>query len=96
MHEPIEEGYMVFVSGAHEGFGAVRQIRPDGRPALVIYVENAGDFTVPLSAIESIQAQKVILDRDRLDPALREAIRHAHDAEDVRFVPHAPAEDSLP
>ncbi|MGH8574358.1 MAG: hypothetical protein ACREX8_17540, partial [Gammaproteobacteria bacterium] len=83
MREPIDDGYMAFLSGGREGFGAVRQICPGGDPSLVIYVENAGDFTVPLSAIEAIQPQKIILDGDRLDPCLREAIRHAHDAEDL-------------
>lgn len=82
MRTPIEDGYMAFLSGAREGFGAVRQICPGGQPSLVVYVENGGDFTVPLSAVESIQPQKIVLDRDRLDARLREAIRHAHDAED--------------
>lgn len=82
MSTPIQDGYMAFVFGASEGFGAVRRICPDRKPVLVIYVENAGDFTVPLSAIESIQPQKIVLDRDRLDARLRAAIRHAHDAED--------------
>jgi hypothetical protein len=32
-----------------------------------------------------VHAQKVILNRDKLDKRLREAIRHAHDAEDPKI-----------
>ena len=53
MHEAIEIGYQAFVSDSSEGFGAVRQVAPHGQPELVIYVENAGDFVVPLSAVEA-------------------------------------------
>jgi hypothetical protein len=57
-------------------------VTPRGRRELVIYVENAGDFVVPLSAVKDVHAQKVILDRGKLDHRLRAAIDHAHDAED--------------
>jgi hypothetical protein len=60
----------------------VRQVAPGGRQEVVIYVENAGDFNVPLDAVEAVHAQKVILTRDKLDKKLRQAIAHAHDAED--------------
>jgi hypothetical protein len=82
--DAIEEGFEVFVSDHDKPFGAVRQIARHG-DQLVIYVENAGDFTVPLSAVTAVHAQKVILNRDKLDKRLREAIRHAHDAEDPRI-----------
>jgi len=49
MREAIEIGYQAFVSDGGEEFGAVRAVSPNGRPELVIYVENAGDFVVPLS-----------------------------------------------
>lgn len=81
MQEGIEIGYEAFVSDRDAAFGAVRDILPNGRPALVVYVENAGDFTVPLTAVAAVHAQKVILNCDRLDARLREAIDHAHDAE---------------
>jgi hypothetical protein len=42
MREVIEVGYQAFVSDGGEEFGAVRQVSPNGRPELVIYVENAG------------------------------------------------------
>ncbi len=81
MQESIEVGYQTFVSDGGEEFGAVRQVAPHGRPELVIYVENAGDFVVPLDAVEAVHAQKVILNCRKLDRRLREAIGHAHEAE---------------
>jgi len=82
--DAIQEGFEVFVSDHDKPFGAVRQIaRHDGE--LIIYVENAGDFTVPLGAVAAVHAQKVILNPARLDKRLREAIKHAHDAEDPRI-----------
>jgi hypothetical protein len=82
MRETIEIGYQAFVSDGGEEFGAVRAISPNGRPELVIYVENAGDFVVPLSAVEAVHSQKVILSCDKLERRLRQAIGHAHDAEE--------------
>lgn len=81
MQENIEVGYQTFVSDRGEEFGAVRQVAPHGRPELVIYVENAGDFVVPLDAVEAVHSQKVILNCRKLDHRLREAIGHAHEAE---------------
>ena len=81
-NEQIEEGFEVFASDADKPFGAVRRVSPRGRPELLVYVENAGDFTVAFSAIEAVHSQKVIVDCDKLDQRLRRAIGHAHDAED--------------
>lgn len=80
--EAIEEDFEVYVHDGDVGFGAVREVRPGGRPEIVIYVENAGDFTVPLSAVRDVHDEKVVLDCDRLDDKLRAAIGHAHTAED--------------
>ena len=82
MREAIEIGYQAFVSDGDEEFGAVRAVSPNGRPELVIYMENAGDFVVPLSAVESVHSQKVILSCAKLERRLRQAIGHAHDAEE--------------
>jgi hypothetical protein len=82
MQEAIEIGYQVFVSDSGEEVGAVRDVAPNGRPELVIYVENAGDYIVPLGAIEAVHSQKVILNCSKLERGLRHAIGHAHDAED--------------
>jgi hypothetical protein len=60
-------------------------VRPHGRAEILVYVENAGDFTVQLSAVEAVHAQKVVVNCQMLDPKLRQAIGHAHDAEDPRI-----------
>ena len=82
MREAIEVGYQTFVSDGDVAFGAVREVAPHGRPELVIYVENAGDFVVPLAAVDAVHAHKVVLNCGKLDPDLRAAIGHAHDAEE--------------
>jgi hypothetical protein len=82
MQEEIAVGDQVFAVDGGEVFGAVRQVAPHGRPELVIYVENAGDFVVSLDAVEAVHAQKVIVNCSKLDSRLREAIGHAHDAEE--------------
>jgi hypothetical protein len=82
MHETIEVGYQTFVSDGDVAFGAVRRVAPQGRPELVIYVENSGEFLVPLTAVDAVHAHKVVLNCDRLDRDLRKAIGHAHDAEE--------------
>jgi hypothetical protein len=78
MQEKIQVGFQAFVSDGGEEFGAVRKVSPH---ELVVYVENAGDFTVPLSAVESVHSEKVVFSCAKLDRRLREAIGHAHDAE---------------
>ena len=82
MHEKIREGFDVFLHDGDKAFGAVRQVR---KTELVVYIENAGDFEIPLSAVKDAEAEKVILDSARLDPKLREAIRRAHRGEDPRI-----------
>ena len=82
MREAIEIGYQAFVSDGGEEVGAVRAVSPNGRPELVIYVENAGEFVVPLSAVEAVHSQKVILNCGKLERRLQRAIGHAHDAEE--------------
>ena len=77
----IEIGYHLFVSGGTEEIGAVREVLPAGRAEIVVDIENGGDWVIPLHAIESVVEQKVILSPERLDDRLREAIRHAHEAE---------------
>jgi hypothetical protein len=81
MQEKIKVGFQAFTSDGGEEFGAVRQVAPGGQPELVIYVENAGDFTVPIDAVEAVHSEKVVLNCAKLDHRLRRAIGHAHDAE---------------
>jgi len=76
---PIEIGYQAFAKGAEEEFGAVRQVRPQ---ELVIYIEDAGDTVVPLSAVTEVIEGKVIIDTQRLDEGVRRAIEGAHRDED--------------
>lgn len=82
MTEKIEIGFQAYVSDGGEEFGAVRSIAPHRGGELVIYVENAGDFAVPFDAVESVHSGKVILNCAKLEPRLRRAIGHAHDAEE--------------
>ena len=78
MAQQIQIGFQTFVSDGGEEFGAVRQVSSRD---LVVYVENAGDFRVPIEAVQSVHFGKVVLSCDKLDRKLREAIGHAHDAE---------------
>lgn len=74
----IEVGYQTFVSDGESEFGAIREVAAD---SVVVYVENAGDFEVPLSAVKAVHSGKVIFDCGKLEDRLRRAIGHAHDAE---------------
>lgn len=82
MYEKIREGFDVFLTGGGKSFGAVRQVR---KAELVVYIENAGDFEIPLSAVQDAEAEKVMLDYALLTPKLRDAIRRAHSGEDPRI-----------
>jgi len=78
--QKIEVGFQTFVSDGGEEFGAVREVSRDGK-TLTVYVENAGDFHVPQAAVAAVHSQKVVFDCAKLEPALRRAIGHAHEAE---------------
>jgi hypothetical protein len=82
MMERIEIGYQAFVSDGGEEFGAIREVYSD---RLVVYVENSGDFVIPLAAVEAVHSQKVVFSCHSLDARLRRAIGHAHDAEKPGF-----------
>jgi hypothetical protein len=77
----IEVGYQVYTEDGGEEFGAVRDVAPGGRPEIIVYVENAGDFAVSLDAVKAVHSQKVVLEVAKLEKRLRDAIAHAHDAE---------------
>ena len=76
---PIEVGYQAFAQGSEEEFGAVRQVRPQD---LVVYIEDAGDTIIPLSAVTDVIEGKVIVDTQKLDEGVRRAIANAHRDED--------------
>jgi len=81
VRERIEEDFEVYVHDGDVAFGSVRHVSPGGSE-IVVYVENAGDFSIPLSAVRDVHDEKVILDCGKLDHRLRVAIGHAHTAED--------------
>ena len=75
----IKLGDDVFVHDGEHAIGAVRRMNPR---ELVVYVENAGDFTVARNAVMEVEEGKVVLNCGKLDASLRRAIGHAHAAED--------------
>lgn len=79
----IEIGNMVFFTEGKEGIGAVREVRGDG---FTLYVENAGEFFVPQSAVVRVHDGKVLVDRAKVDVKLREALKHTHDSEDPKLL----------
>jgi hypothetical protein len=79
MHEKIQPDFDVFIHNGDKAVGAVRRVHAAG---IVIYIENAGDFEVPLSAITDAYSEKVILDLAKLEPRLQQAIAKAHSGED--------------
>ena len=80
--ETIREGFEVFAHDGEKAFGAVRLVRKN---ALVVYIENAGDYEIPFAAIADIHSDKVVLDLNRLEPRLKDIIRRAHSSEDPRI-----------
>jgi hypothetical protein len=79
---PIREGYAVFVHDGDKQLGAVRHVSAH---EIRVYIENAGDFAVPLSAVKEVEDDKVVLDGGKLGADLRKAISQAHSAEDPRI-----------
>ncbi len=77
----IKSGFATFLVDGALPFGAVRQVEPGGRAEIVIYVENAGDFSIPLTSVQSVHFGKVIINPARLDDSLRKAISNAHSSE---------------
>ena len=82
MSDRVEVGFQAFVSDGQEEFGAIRAVARNGKE-VTVYVENGGDFTVPMAAVSKVAFGKVTFDCKKLDPDLRKAIGHAHDAETV-------------
>ena len=80
--EAIAEGFDVFVHDGEKAFGAVRRLHPG---VIIVYIENAGDFEVPLSAVKEVHDEKVVLNSGKLDQRLKDAIRRAHTGEDPRI-----------
>jgi hypothetical protein len=79
MAEAIRADQPVFLHDGEVAIGAVRDVNPD---RIDIYIENAGDFSIPRSAVHEVHFDKVILDSRKLDKNVRNAITRAHAAED--------------
>lgn len=75
----IEPGFMAFLAEGEEGIGAIRATFPD---SIVLYIENEGEFVLPLSVVTKVHDGKVVLDAKSLPVALLDAVGHAHDRED--------------
>lgn len=82
MRGQVEVGHMVFVAEGQMGVGGVREVRAD---EFVVNIQNAGDFVLPFSAVRGVHDGKVVLDLQRLEPDVVEALRHVHDAELPEF-----------
>jgi hypothetical protein len=80
--EKIQEGFDVFLHDGKHAFGAVRRVSAHD---LTVYIENAGDFIVPMSAVQDAHSEKVILDGGKIDKALKDAIIKAHKGEDPKI-----------
>ena len=78
--DQIHVGDQVFLKDGGEEVGAVRDLCHH-RPEIVVYVENSGEFIVPLTAIKAVHYKKVILDHAHLTEDLRTALSRAHSAE---------------
>ena len=79
MQQQIEPGFRVFLGEGMDGAGAVRSVTESGD--VVVNIENAGDFTLPMAAVRDVHDDKVILDFEQLSVPMREALHHLHDAE---------------
>jgi hypothetical protein len=75
---PIEPGDSVYCEEGGSLVGAVREVHDD---AIVVWIENAGEFRIGEEGLRAAHDRKVILDYDRLEPRLRDALAHARDAE---------------
>jgi len=64
MSETIREGFDVFV---HDGIrrSRVRRVSPGGKPGDRVYVETRATSRLPLSAVQDVHDEKVILDAAR-------------------------------
>lgn len=88
MSEPIKRDLPVFLHDGDVTIGSVREVIGD---KLVIYIENAGDFTLSRDVVHDVHFNKVILDGQKLDERVRAAIGKAHASEDDED--HEPTDD---
>ena len=79
MAEQIRVDLPVFLHDGDVTIGAVHDVSDD---RIQIYIENAGDFSIPRSAVHEVHFNKVVLDSRKLDKKVLAAIARAHNAED--------------
>ena len=79
MAEPIRKDLPVFL---HDGDVAIGDVRGMKDGDLIVYIENAGDFTLPRNTVQDVHFDKVILDGRKLEQKIHAAIRLAHASED--------------
>ena len=77
----IRLGDQVFTAEGTDPVGAVRELRSGSHPALIVYIENSGDITIPVPAIRAVHDGKVVLDLDKLEEGVRRALGHVRDSE---------------
>lgn len=78
--ESIEEGALVFVADGEDGVGSVRRLMRDEN-AVLVYIENGGDFVIPAKGIRAVHSGKVLLDLDHLPEPVLKAIANARKSE---------------
>ena len=86
---------MVFLADGQLGVGAVREIHPDSS-SFVVNIQNAGDHVLSFDTIRNIHSGKVMLDIDQLEPSLRDALAHTHDAEFNQYAALGPDQSARP
>ena len=74
----VQIGDQLFLEEGGEEIGAVRKVAPDH---LVVYIEAAGDFTVPGPWVRAVHDGKVVLDPDQCDSTFLAAAQSAHERE---------------
>jgi hypothetical protein len=83
MIHTIETGHLAFIPGRVEAIGAVRSVSDE---AVTIYVENSGEYDVPVTAVTGVHDGKVMINTAMLPPAFLAAVVHVHDSEDPTLV----------
>ena len=71
----VSVGDQVFLDGNDEEVGAVRQVTAD---QVIVYIENAGEFTVRSQHVKAAHDGKLVLDVRQAEPALLAAAKRAH------------------
>jgi hypothetical protein len=74
----VQIGDQLFLEEGGEEIGAVRKVAPDH---LVVYIEAAGDFTVPGPWVRAVHDGKVVLDPEQCDSTFLAAAQTAHERE---------------